>query len=130
MKKLIISLTVLLSIIAIEAYAQELVINNIQVKGNRRVETETVKAFLGIPVGSRIDRAELDEAFRRTYDTGLFNDINMTVKGGRLVVEVVENASVSEVKVVGNDKIDDNKILSELKIQPRSVYQDSDVQSA
>lgn len=119
----------LIASMIIPSQAHALVINKIVVKGNQRVETETVKAFLALPMGSSISRGNLDEAFRRTFDTGLFKDINMTVVGDTLTVKVDENPSISEVKVSGNDKIDDSKILAELKLAPRSIFKEFDVQA-
>lgn len=129
MTRKILKLFLCFAVMAVPSFASALTINKIVVEGNRRVETETVKAFLSLPMGSAISRGDLDEAFRRTFDTGLFKDIDMTLKAGVLKVAVEENPSVSEVKVSGNDKIDDKKILNELKLKTRSIYKESDAQA-
>lgn len=104
-------------------------ISSIEVIGNQRVETATVKAFLGISEGDKISRDELDKAFRRTYETGLFKDLNIKTSGNKLIIEVEENPVVSIVEVDGNDKLSDEKIIAELKITPRAVFKESDLQS-
>lgn len=129
MNKKITLLLAAIALIITPSFAFALVVDRIIVKGNKRVETETVKAFLSIPQGSQIDRGDLDQAFRRTFDTGLFKDINMSLSGNVLSVIVEENPSISEVKVSGNDKIDESKILNELKLKSRAIFKESDVQA-
>ncbi len=109
--------------------SEGIVINNIQVNGNQKVETSTIEAFLSVPKGKPISKDDLDNAFRRMYDTGLFEDLKLTVKGNTLVVDVKENLVVSEVNIVGNKKISTDKITPELKVAPRGIYKESDVQA-
>lgn len=125
------SLLLLSSIIfaSVAATAQDLVVNKIQVNGNQRVETATVEAFLNVPLGQPVSKDQLDNAFRRMYDTGLFADLNMVIRNGVLIVDVKENPTVNEVNISGNDKIDTDKIEPELKVSSRAVYKDADVQS-
>jgi outer membrane protein insertion porin family len=109
--------------------AQDFKVDRIQVNGNKRVETATVEAFLNVAPGQTVSKSHLDDAFRRMYDTGLFEDLNMSMKSGTLIVNVKENSTVSEVTIDGNDKIDEEKILPELKVQPRSIFKEADVQA-
>ncbi len=109
------------------AVANDIAVNSIKVNGNRRVETSTVEAFLNVSPGQKVSRSQLDDAFRRMYDTGLFEDLNMKVSNGVLIVDVKENSTVSEVNIDGNDKLDTDKITAELKVQPRSIYKEADV---
>ena len=131
MKKLaVVALFAALFVMPFELVAdEEVVINSIEVTGNKRVETATVKAFLNLPTGRQISQNEIDEAFRKTYDTGLFKDLKLQVMGDVLRVYVEENPTVGEVVVKGNDKIEGEKIKAELKVKSRSVYKESDVQA-
>lgn len=128
MKKFSVALVTLL-LASTSAFAEDITIRDIKISGNKRVESATIEAFLGIDKNKSIAREELDKAFRRTFDTGLFDDIQLEYEGGVLNVKVKENPTVAEVDIDGNDKIEKEKILDELKIASRSVFKESDVQS-
>jgi outer membrane protein insertion porin family len=121
--------SILAIILTLPQIADALTVKDIKVSGNKRIEEATVKAFLNIPLNKEIAESEIDEAFRRTFNTGLFKDIDMSLRSSVLFVEVEENPIVGEVDVAGNEKIDSDKILNELKIEPRAVYKESDVQA-
>ncbi len=125
--KLILALAIIAG--SFSARAEETVIKDIQVNGNKRVETATVEAFLNVPLNQPVDKSTLDGAFKRMYDTGLFEDLNMALKNGVLIVNVVENPVVSEVNLVGNKKLDEEKITPELKVSPRAIFKESDVKA-
>ncbi|MDX1949276.1 MAG: outer membrane protein assembly factor BamA [Rickettsiales bacterium] len=111
------------------AFAENLVIKDIKISGNGRVEPATIEAFLGVKRGQTIAREDLDNAFRRTFDTGLFEDIQIEFQNGILEVDVKENPTVAEVAFDGNDKIDNEKFLAEIKTEPRAVFKESDLQA-
>lgn len=127
MKKLLILMAA--TAISTSAMAENITFSKIQVNGNKRVETSTIEAFLNVPVGTPVSKDDLDGAFRRMYDTGLFEDLKLTVKDKVLVVDIKENPTVSEVNISGNKKLDTDKITPELKVAPRSVFKESDVQA-
>jgi outer membrane protein insertion porin family len=127
MRKFFIALFLVLTFLATKTSAAT--INEIVVSGNKRVETSTIEAFLALEKGKNITKDEIDNAFRRTFETGLFEDLTLNVEGDKLIVDVKENPVVSEVAVDGNDKISKEKILAELKISPRSVFKQSDLQA-
>lgn len=129
MKKILLSIVSSIFFISVSALAENITIRDIQVIGNERVEKPSIEAFLGVQRNQTIEREELDKAFRRTFDTGLFEDIRLEVDGGVLKVYVKENPTVAQVDIDGNDKLDDDKITAELKMEPRSVFKESDVQS-
>ena len=100
MKKLLILMAA--TAISTSAMAENITFSKIQVNGNKRVETSTIEAFLNVPVGTPVSKDDLDGAFRRMYDTGLFEDLKLTVKDKVLVVDIKENPTVSEVNISGN----------------------------
>ena len=72
----------------------------VEVRGNVLVPTETILHHLGTP-----DRETLPAAFRRLFDTGLFEDIRFetetTPSGLRLVVLVEEKPLLRSVRFTG-----------------------------
>jgi outer membrane protein insertion porin family len=128
MKKHIIALAT--TTILFGAYAAHAaVVREINVKGLQSVERPTLDAFTAIKVGDDVSNSQISEAIRRTYDTGLFKDVDINLQGATLTISVIENPVIAEVKIEGNDKISDDKILPELKLAPRSIFNESDVQA-
>ena len=97
-------------VLSLEASAFDL--KKIDVNGLKRVEKETVEAYLGLKVGEDVSQDELDDSFKNLYATGLFSDIKMdTAKNGVLKIEVKENPLIGERAFEGNKKINDKVLL-------------------
>jgi len=54
------------------------------VEGNQRVDNATVLAFAEIPRGRAITAGELNDAYQRVVNSGLFERVDFTPRGGRL----------------------------------------------
>jgi outer membrane protein insertion porin family len=109
--------------------ANAAVIKDIKVNGLQSVERPTLDAFLAIKPGQNVTEDQISEAIKRAFDTGLFKDVQISTQGSSLVVNVVENPVIAEVKIEGNEKLSDDKITPELKLASRSVFNESDVQA-
>jgi len=109
--------------------AQQVVIGGIDVEGNQRVSSETVRSYLRLQPGSPFQRGELDRALKDLYATGLFADVNFRRQADRLVVSVVENPIVNQIAFEGNKVIDEDTLDSEIRLRPRIVYTRARVQS-
>lgn len=97
-------------------------ISKIIVKGNQRIETDTVTSFLGINEGDSVDARKIDEALQRVFASELFADVSITVDDNNLIVAVVENPIIGEVAFEGNKRIDNETLSREIQLGPRSVY--------
>ena len=89
------------------AVAQEIV-----VQGTGRVDAETVRSYV---TGS----GSLEEARRNMLQTGLFSDVRISRQGGRIVVSVRENTTISRVVIEGNRKFKKEVLEPELQTKPR-----------
>src|SRR5512138_238349 len=78
-------------------YAQGVIVREIQVVGNRRVEPETVRSYLHFSVGDPYDAARADSSIRALFSTGLFADVEIERQGSTVIVHVVENPVVNQV---------------------------------
>ena len=95
------------------------------VEGNRRVDSETIRSYF---VG-----ADANEAVKKLYATGNFSDVEVSHRGGTLVVRVVENATIiNHVVFVGNSKVKSEDIEKEIQSRNRGGFNqatvDADVQ--
>ena len=95
---------------------------NVIVKGNQRIEENTVRSFSGIDSGDKVNARIIDQAMAKLYETGLFADVSISVEGNDLIINVSENPIISEVAFEGNKRIEDNALSSEVKLASRSVY--------
>tara|TARA_B100000029_G_scaffold498433_1_gene567284 strand:+ start:1007 stop:3346 length:2340 start_codon:yes stop_codon:yes gene_type:complete len=105
------------------------VVEEVLVQGNQRIEGDTVRSYMGVAVGDRIDSAAINDALKALFATGLFADVNMRREGGSLVVSVVENPIINRLAFEGNRRIDDEALETEVQLRPRIVYTRSRVQS-
>jgi outer membrane protein insertion porin family len=123
------SLAVSASFGEFSAHAQGASIQAIRVEGNKRVEPETIRAYLTFAPGDSYDPAQIDESLKVLFATGLFQDVRIRRDGGTIVVVVVENPIVSRVAFEGNREVDDEALLAEVQLKSRSVYTRARVQA-
>ncbi|MBQ8869912.1 MAG: outer membrane protein assembly factor BamA [Alphaproteobacteria bacterium] len=104
-------------------------IGNIEIEGLKRVEEETVLAYLGLKKGHNVTQSKLDGALKNLYATGLFSDIQMENKsGGVLLVKLEENPVIGQRAFDGNKKLDDKILEDEVQSVPNSLYSKAKVQ--
>ncbi len=98
------------------------------VRGNERIDSETITSFLGKKNGE-FSAKQIDEALKKLYESDLFVEAKIYAQNDNFIVEVKENPIVSEVKIVGNKKIEDEVLLSELSLKKRGVFTKFKLQS-
>ncbi|GGD89384.1 hypothetical protein GCM10011390_05240 [Aureimonas endophytica] len=112
--------------------AEAAVVSRIEVRGNQRVEADTIRNLLAIRAGQNIGDADIDEGVRKLYSTGLFSDVKISQQGGTVVVNVNENQIVNQVLFQGNSKLKDEQLRAAVQTSARGAYSqataDSDVQ--
>ena len=64
MKKFYISLLIIFSCFSFNAHAETFVLRSVETEGLRRVEKETVLAYLGLKTGQTVSDGALDKAFK------------------------------------------------------------------
>ncbi|MDF2965105.1 MAG: bamA [Rickettsiaceae bacterium] len=89
-------------------------ISNIIVKGNKRVEKETIINYLNVGKGEKFSIEKQDSAIKSLYATSLFENIEINFQDGNLIVAVKENPFVNKVTIKGNSKISSDIIKKEL----------------
>ena len=102
--------------------AHAAVVSRIDVRGNQRVDSETIRNYIGIQPGKNFGQGDIDEAVKRLFATGLFATVNVNQVGGSLVVQVSEYAIVNQVLFDGNKKIKDAQLRTTVQMQPRGAF--------
>ncbi|MFO1183968.1 MAG: outer membrane protein assembly factor BamA [Bauldia sp.] len=104
--------------------AQADVVRSIVVRGNTRIDPETVKNYVLVTPGREFGANEVNESVKALFATGLFADVKINQSGSALVVAVVENPVVSSVTFQGNDKIKTDQLQNIVQTKSRSVLSD------
>jgi len=117
-------LTMLLSIAA-PGRASE----TIDVEGNRRIDTETVRSYFHTTPDGHYDAAALDAALKALIATNLFDHVAIEHAGGRLVVHLTEAKVLDRVAFEGNRKIKDEQLKAVVKSKARGPLQRALVQA-
>ena len=95
---------------------------SVVVRGNRRIETETILSYMNLRAGQTVTAEDLNRSVRALFDTGLFRDVQIVPQANQLVVEVVENPSINEIAFEGNDSLSDENALQIISLRPRLPF--------
>jgi outer membrane protein insertion porin family len=102
--------------------------NSIEVRGNRRVEAETIRSYFKAGPGGLTAEQE-NEGLKSLVATGLFQDVRTEHAGGRLVITVIENPVINRVAFEGNKKAKDEQLKAEVQSKPRGTLSRPTVQA-
>ena len=99
------------------------IINEIEVKGNQRISSETIIIFSGIKKNDDINVDDINAILKNLYDTNFFENISIVVNKNKLIINVLENPIIENINFNG---IKAKKILDEitkdLNLKSRSSY--------
>jgi outer membrane protein insertion porin family len=119
--------TLAIGLVSSPASAQT--VDSIEVQGNRRVETATIRSYFKPGPNGRLDQGHIDDGLKGLIETGLFQDVHINQAGGHIVVSVIENPVIGRVAFEGNKKIKDEQLSSEVQSKPRGTLSRPMVQS-
>jgi outer membrane protein insertion porin family len=119
----------ILAIAATASFADAAVVNRIEVQGNQRVDAGTIEAYLSIQPGRNFSSEDEDASLKALFETGLFSDVHIDLRGSTLVVVVVENPVINEVAFEGNKKFKDEQLSGLVESKPRGVFTQAKVQN-
>lgn len=111
------------------AIAQDFSFSRVSVLGNQRVDSASVIAFAGISSGQSLTAGELNEAYQRIVNSGLFETVEINPRGTLLEINVQEWPTVNRINIEGNRRIDDEVLLPLLGSESRRVYSPSQAEA-
>ena len=97
-------------------------VSRVVIRGNQRVEDETILSYMQLGVGDTIDDELVDESIKSLFQTGLFRDVGVVRQGTSLIVTVSENPLINVVNIEGNREIDDETLLKEVEARERIIF--------
>ena len=92
---------------------------NIEISGNKRIETETIKIYFK---KNNFDNEGINKSLKSLYKTNFFSDIKVSITKDEIKVSVIENPIVNKIEIVGNKKLDKDVFIQEMSLGERSVY--------
>ncbi|PYX26713.1 MAG: outer membrane protein assembly factor BamA [Acidobacteria bacterium] len=100
-------------------WAQQDLITEIDIHGNRRIPADTVKARIFTHAGDVYDPAGLERDFNSLWNTGYFEDVRFereqTPKGWRIHVYVKEKPTIREINYTGLSSVSTSDVLDRFK---------------
>jgi outer membrane protein insertion porin family len=105
------------------------VVQAVEIRGNQRIEADTIRSYMLLQPGDRFDSDRQDRSLRTLFATGLFRDVQISRDGNRVIVQVQENPIVNQVVFEGNSKLSDDVLSKEVQLRARSVYTDAAAQA-
>jgi len=112
-----------------EAQAQSYRFNAVKIEGNQRIEPATILSYAGISRGQSVSSGQLNDAYQRIVNSGLFETVSLVPKGGTLVIAVVEFPTINRIAFEGNKRIKDKALSQIVRSQSRHVYNPSMAES-
>jgi len=113
--------TVALSFVS-ATVAAAAVVHSVEVRGNKRIDAQTIRDNIGISPGRDFTGVDIDEATKRLFAMGLFSDVTIRDIGSVLVVQVTEYEVVNKVIFQGNKKIKDADLERVISLKPRGGF--------
>ena len=105
--------------VSLAAWAQQDVINQIRVIGNRRIPRETVLARLFSHPGDKYDPTSIERDFNSLWNTGYFTDLKIeredTPQGIVLDIIVREKPTIREINYKGLNSVSQSDVLERFK---------------
>lgn len=104
------------------AQAQTYAFSQVEIEGNDRVDAASILRYAGIGRGQQVSAAQLNDAYQRIVNSGLFENVEVIPQGGTLVIRVKEYPTINIVNFEGNRRIKDEQLAEVAKSQSRRIY--------
>ena len=116
------ALLLALCVVMPAAAQRDAVIKDIRIEGLQRVAAESVFAVLPLDVGDRLTESAVANTVRAVFGTGNFQNVELGIDQGVLVVLVEERPSISAISIEGNKAIQTESLLDGLRNQGCLLY--------
>jgi outer membrane protein insertion porin family len=114
--------------------SRPIVIKDLVVQGNRRVQEAVILGRIQSKPGSTFSPSQLSEDVRNVFALGFFDDVRTRVEdfegGVKLTFEVIERPFVRDVEFSGNRRISSDTLREKIDLKLGSVYNPVAVQRA
>ena len=100
-------------------------VSRIDVSGTKRMDAESVRILTGVKAGDNVSSGQINDITKKLQDSGYFSNINVSLSGNVLKINVTEAPVVSVVTVEGNDEVSTDDLKKEIRLKERSNYDET-----
>lgn len=101
------------------------IIKSIEIKGNKKIETETIQSKIKNTVSSPFSQEAVQQDIKSLYGLGYFDDIKAEIEpyegGIKLIFVLKEKPTVISVDFQGNKEFDANKLKEKITITTGAI---------
>jgi outer membrane protein insertion porin family len=116
------------------AQQRPVLVKELLVEGNRRVQEAVILSRVQTRIGSPFNPSTLSEDLRAIFGLGFFDDVQAKVddfEGGvKVTLVVIERPFVRDVEFAGNKKMETSELQDQIDIKLGSVYNPVEVRKA
>lgn len=113
------ALTLILLLFSCLGYAQQQVIESIEIHGNRRIPADTIRSRIFTREGDVYDPAAIERDFNSLWNTGYYEDLRFereeSPKGYRLHIYVKEKPTIRRIDYKGLSSVSQSDVLEAFK---------------
>jgi len=111
------------------ALAQQGIIEDIRIHGNRRIPADTIRSRMFTRPGDVYDPAGMERDFNSLWNAGYFDDLRIereeSAKGWIIHVYVKEKPTIREIKYIGLNAVTQSDVLDKFKERKVGLSQES-----
>jgi outer membrane protein insertion porin family len=105
---------------ALASRVQNVTVEQVSIRGNRRIPESTIKIWIGTREGDQYSPVQLDRDVRALYAQGHFEDVKVYAeegtRGGKIITfEVVERPLLLDIKYEGLKSVTQSNLLEEFR---------------
>ena len=97
-------------------------ISEIIIKGNLRVDNETILAFISIAEGSEYTSQNINLALKELYKTGFFETVEVSDDNNIITILVEENPILNLIGFEGNKRFDDEILAEVISLKKNQIF--------
>jgi outer membrane protein insertion porin family len=90
------------------------VMEDIRVEGIQRTDPGVIFSNIPVQVGDSVDKEVASQIIRSLFKTGFFDDVQVLIEGGVLVVRLIERPAVYKISVSGSKLLTEEQIIEAL----------------
>ncbi len=105
----------------------EPLVEAIKVEGNKKIDTQSIKAKLSTKIGAPLSMEMVRQDIRNLYEIGYFDDVRVYIdkasEGGGIILYfvLVEKPSLTKVEFAGNKELSEEKIKENVLLAPGAM---------
>ena len=105
------------------AFSHAEIIKKIEISGNQRVSNETIAAYGDIDLNKDYSEQDVNTILTNLYSTNFFEDVNVKLTNGVLIVQVKEYPVINDLIILGeNSKKYKEKILELISLKQKDSF--------